>query len=342
MSEISTFNRVTRPTIMEYASVLVNIDQIIAQYSRNDSQDTKVIKARSLVSLLYVLESMQSMGLSGSEPLYNLSKAVTNRAQPVVNLIYQGSPSDIAAAMDTFVYVNGSTKTVVTNQSGGALDPTLWVDDDQNPVKIQDAISDYCFFEVYRHTDATLVGDMGLLANRLQASKQFLNAINDVYAGSAWNPGTQYINTTGNLQDYVDGSNIYHAWYDQFNSDNISVRMTTGITNLQTLIDASIFATDSIEYQTATYITNIFNATYDDGGYAQVATSAGAQRMWNDQQFRLKLQNGIESTSRLNDQAQLNLARILANYDFFVRTSTNIVTRDGEMGRTVANHIKDI
>lgn len=342
MSVSNVSNSLTRASIMEYASVLVALDEMIALYSVSDSINQKAAKAKTLATLLYVLEDMQYSGLSGCSVIRDLASTILERAASVKAAIGSGAgQSVIAEAIDNFVYLdlNSLAKTTIVAE---ALDPTSWVDGSSNPITIRDATSDAIFYSFYRYADATLISDLGQLANRLQASNQFLKALNDVYKGASWNPGTNFISDEGTLQDYTDSSGNYHSWYNQFSADGMNNVMIRGALNIKTMLDSGIFPTRSLEYNAANQIIDLFYRSYDEGGYERVATADATAHMWSDRTFKIILQNAIEGTTRLNEQTQLSLSKLLTIYDFYVRTSTNLATRDNESLVNIANHIKDV
>lgn len=331
-------NSATRSTLIEYAGVLVDLDKIVTEYSKTAADDLKVQKARTLAGLLYVLRDINRMGLAGTSELMDLSSSILTRSQPLMAVMDNNtSASQIAQAMDNFVYTDlaSETKTDLVNK---ALDPNQW-----GPLSVRDSISDFAFFEYYRKADATVTSTLGVLGNRIQISEKFLKALNNIYAGATWNPGEKFISTNGQLQDYIDENNQTTQWYYKFaNEDQIGTKMSDGISQLQSMVDFGMLPANSIELKTANFILDKWNTSFAQGGYGAVANAESANRMWTDRQFKKVIEDGINGTSRLNEQAQLSISRILATYDFFTRSATNLVSRENDSTRDAARRIKEV
>jgi hypothetical protein len=327
MSVGAVNNTATRSTIIQYAQVLVDIDQLIAQYQQqdNDSSDTTgdVTKAHTLASLITVLRDMSSTGLANTDSLKDLVAKVIQRAQPVLNALNSKSPSQISDALAQFASsdINVSGKTAVDS----ALSPTNW-----GNINIQDAISDVAFYEYYRKADANTAATIGTLGNRIQVSEQFLKAMNNIYQGSTWNPGSEFISTNSQLQDYRDDAGQDHFWYEKFVKDQVSMNMSEGVAQLQTMKDSGLFPVGSIEQTTTDYILSKWNSSYSQGGFQSAANADSANRMWTDREFKKMLQNGIDGSSRISEQNQLSVSQLLSNYDFFTRSSANFVAREND------------
>lgn len=519
---VSSISSVTRSSLMEYANILVDLDRIVANYLAATTAE-KLNRARSLSSIMAVMRDLQRLGLAGTSELRDLMGAITQRADPVLAKIFSGTDSELLEAMNAFILPDsdGVTAESLINK---ALNPTYWQTDGQ-PITIRDSISDFAFFEYYRTADAVMASNMGQLANRIQVSENFLKAINLVYQGVTWNPGAEFINTKGELQDAVstvgepqyfqaksgstwndptyallrfnasnvntsnntitvtghgfsNGDQVYYTapngnasgleyqetywvidvsgdsfklttqkgnsgsivnitsqgssdqqlerysavdlnansiylpshgfvagdavvyqsaspigglqsgltyyvqtattntitlastasgsvidlsydlssnatttntftkagvselWYDKFVEDEIGMKMTDGITALKNMLNAGLLPADSIERSVADQIIAKWDTPYSSGGLNAVATSDSAGRMWSDKAFKKIIEDGINGTSRLNEQSQLALTRALSNYDFFTRSASTFATRESDAVKANAQKIR--
>jgi hypothetical protein len=522
MSDINSVSSITRSSLYEYAGVLVDLDRIVAGYMTS-SQNEKLAKARSLANMIVVMKSIERNGLAGSEELRTLLNNISTRAEAVGAKVDSGaSDAQILSAMDTFINDGVTTASDLINN---ALNPTYWQTNNV-PVSIRDSISDFAFFEYYRTADAVMASSMGSLANRIQISENFLKAINKIYLGVTWNPGSQFINTRGELQDSVttisgternfqayDGENwydpqyrqtlfaaanvnttnntitlaghgfsngdqVYYSatngesgglianvtywvtdvsgdsfkltsvkndsskiiditstggsaqklerysfvdsadktlyvpnhgysegnavvytssqpidglqtgltyyvknvtansfslsevpggstiavkyglgeranvinsfvkagnplfWYDKFQEDKVLQSMVDGVTALKSMVSSGLLPVGSVERTVADQIIAKWEIPYVSGGLGAVSTSSAAARMWSDKTFKKIIEDGINGTSRLNEQSQLDLSRALSNYDYFTRSATTFVSRESESVKSSAQRIK--
>lgn len=524
MSNITSVSSVTRSSLYEYAGVLVNLDQVVANYS-SLSQSDKINRARTLAQTISIMKDIERNGLVATDELRGLLAAVRSRAEPVAAVVNGGgSDAQIVAAMNTFID-NGST--TAASLINNALDPAYWQTNGV-PISIRDSISDFAFFEYYRTADAVMASSLGALADRIQASENFLKAINNVYLGVTWNPGADYINVRGELQDkitttgsaktfqafdgatwndpthylatfaaanvnissntvtitgnsfsngdqvYYNGPNgeagglisnqiyfiinksgdsfqltskmgdstpdylidlsstggsaqtlerysfvnsgtdtiylpshgftegqalVYNSeipisglqtgisyyaknvttdtfqlatvsggaavdvsyglgserinaiqsftptgptayWYTKFQSDKVQQTMMDGITALRTMVLSGVLPMGSIERNIADQILAKWDTPYSSGGFGAISTSSAASRMWSDKSFKKIIEDGINGTSRLNEQSQLDLTRAMQNYDYFTRSATTFVTRESDTVKNAAQKIK--
>ena len=541
---VTPVSSVTRASLIEYASILADLDNMIAQYL-SATPEEQLLQAKTLASLMRILRSIQHMELAASPELKNLMQAIIQRATPVENAVKNHlSNTAILSAMNTFINADNEGKTgamVIQN----AIDPSFWQTSGV-AVQIRDSISDFAFYEYYRTADAVIAGTLGNLANRIEVSESFIEALNNIYQGVSWNPGEQYISKEGRLQnsstiatyatgpnagkpiekkfqfyntttdsysdsnqikkeltaingttitcgvsDFNTGANnenptysfsngdqvqytcpgsppaplqsgttywvvgsgttfglsttkggsamniaattsnkgmlerysivdthantitipnhgfvnhqqvLYNSsypfkglesgltyfvqnpttntfqlssidggtiielgfdpsvmsrtvntfsdvsgvdsWYSHFtdtsNGPSVAIKMANGIAALRTMLDSNLLPSDSIEYTTAKQIIARWNTSFVDGGYQAVATSEATSRMWSDQTFQKLIQDGINGTSRLNEEHQLSLTRALSTYDFFTRSATNIVQRESDSVKEAASRI---
>lgn len=218
---VTPVSSVTRASLIEYAGVLVDLDNMIAQYM-SSTPAQQLTQAKTLASLMRLLRSIQHLELASSPELANLMQVIIQRAAPVEGAVNSSlGNTAILAAMNTFVNADNSGITgamVIEN----ALNPLYWQTNGLG-VQIRDSISDFAFFEYYRTADAVIAGTLGSLANRIEISESFIGALNDVYQGVCWNPGDQYINSQGNLQNavtvatYTSGPNAGNPIQQTFN-----------------------------------------------------------------------------------------------------------------------------
>ncbi len=326
---------ITRASLYEYVIVLEQIQAIYQAISASASTATPALlqaQARQLAALNEELHQMETMSLIGAPLLASLAQNIINKLQPLTVAVYSAQGGNIASLASSF-----GSDTSVAALLQNALNPNNW---SQTPglsgagyFHILDAPQDYAFYELYRTVEAGMNNSIGLFGNSLQAADEMLQGLNLINTGPTWNPGSDYINTQGMLQDLADGT----SWFTQYQVDNISNNILQGMEILYTVQQGGYFPSGSAEGSMLSAIIAKVSGSLSAGtGYDYAQTEAGALAMWNDTAFRVQLQNGVELITNLNDTAQNQMQRVLLVYQEVTQTMTKLNTRISDQLKKIA------
>lgn len=325
--------RATRPALIEYTEVLTILDELIATSKNETEPSILASRARQVVQIIRQLKTMEITSLTTTDEIKSLARALTVRSSALIQIV-ESPGATLQQIADAFSdWISGDdgltdAETLVNN----ALDPTLW---DSN-LAIRDSVIDYLFFEYYRSAEVMSMQQVGMLGERLQVSEKYLDSLNLIYEGATWNPGEEFINLEGQLQDSDSGS-----WYTKFLvDDGMTDRMATGVSQIRSMYESGLLPDGSQERETAVAILSKWDTSFTLGGYGALAAQEYVARMWSDKSFRRTLQDGINGASNLNERLQHDISKILMQYDTFTRSAAQMAARMNTSLRTVARGIQ--
>ena len=341
VSAVNNINSVTRASLHEYVAVLEQVQTIynamVASAGTSDL-NTLVTQAKQLAALEQELSQMESMGIVSGTKLDQLSQVITSKLQNLVATVNNARSGQVDIANSLTALKNDST---FANALTQGLDPTQWdlvggTTLESQQLQIVDTPQDYAFYMLFRTTEAGMNNAVGLLGNQLQAEQQLLSALNLINLGPTWNPGSNYISTSGQLKNLADGT----SWFTQFQTDDISDQMLQGVQALNTIRQDGYFASGSAEANLINEVlASLSNSDTTNGGYNYCVDEQGANNMWSDTAFRTKLQNGVQLVSSVNDTAQAQLERVLLTYQQVSETLNTLNTRLSDELKSIAQKL---
>lgn len=332
---------ITRASLYEYVQVLQQVQTIynaLKSAAGSGNVSSQVTAARQLAALQQELSQMEGMSLISASKLNQLAQSITGKLQNLTSAVNNPNMGsvDIANAVSAFA---GDASVGSLLQT--ALDPTQWdqVTGSTNvsqTLHILDSPQDFAFYELYRTTEAGMNNTVGLFGNSLQGGQQLLQALNLLSVGPTWNPGSDYIDTSGQLQDAADGS----SWYTKFSTDQVDTQMNNGLTQLYTIQQNGYFAAGSAEANLiADIIAKFTNPDTANGGFNKASTKDGAYNMWSNGAFGTELQNGIQLVTNLNETAQDQLQRVMLSYQQVTQTLTTMNSRISDVLKSIAQKL---